>query len=52
MNTIELYEGRMTAHEIYDLLNKAGIEYELMHIFQGSRILKIVVEEEDETEET
>ena len=38
----------MTAQEIYDLLDKAGVEYEVVEIFEGARWLRIEVEEEDE----
>ena len=40
----------MTAQEIYDLLDKAGVEYEVVEIFEGARWLRVEVEEEDETE--
>ena len=39
----------MTAQEIYDLLDKAGVEYEVVEIFEGARWLRVEVEEEDET---
>ena len=42
----------MTATELYQALNAAGIEYEVVEIFEGARWLRIEVEEEDETEET
>ena len=38
----------MTAQEIYDLLDAAGVEYELIEIFEGSRFIRIEVEEEQE----
>lgn len=38
----------MTAQEIYDLLDKAGVEYEVVEIFEGARWVRIEVEEEDE----
>lgn len=41
----------MTATELYQALNAAGIEYEVVEIFEGARWLRIEVEEEDETEE-
>lgn len=40
----------MTAQELYNLLDKAGIEYEVVEIFEGARWLRIEVEE-TETEE-
>jgi hypothetical protein len=36
----------MTAQEIYALLDAAGVEYELIEIFEGSRFIRIEVEEE------
>ncbi len=40
----------MTAMELYQLLNAAGIEYEVVEIFEGARWLRIEVEEEKEEE--
>jgi len=37
----------MTAEQLYDLLEKAGIEFEVVEIFDGLRIISIQVEEED-----
>jgi hypothetical protein len=38
----------MTPQELYEALDKAGIEYELVEIFEGCRVLRIEVTEEDE----
>jgi hypothetical protein len=35
----------MTAQEVYDALDKAGIEYEVVEIFEGARWLRIEVDE-------
>ena len=40
----------MTPDELYALLDKAGIEYEVVEIFEGARWLRIEVEEVDETQ--
>jgi hypothetical protein len=40
----------MTAQELYEALNKAGIDYELIEIFEGSRMIRIEVEEQTEEE--
>lgn len=40
----------MTPQELYDLLDKAGLEYEIVEIFEGVRILRIVVDDETEEE--
>jgi hypothetical protein len=40
----------MTAQEIYELLDKAGIDFEVVEIFEGVRILRVVVYEEVEEE--
>jgi len=36
----------MTADQLYDLLEKAGIEFEVVDIFDGLRTINVVVEEE------
>ena len=41
----------MTPQELYDLLDKAGVEYEIVEIFEGVRILNIEVDEPVEEEE-
>lgn len=41
----------MTPQELYDLLDKAGVDYEVIEIFEGARFLRIVVEETEENEE-
>jgi hypothetical protein len=38
----------MTAQELYTLLDAAGVEYELIEIFEGSRFLRIEVEDENQ----
>ena len=40
----------MTPTELYDLLEKADVEYEIVEIFEGVRILSIEVN--DDKEET
>jgi hypothetical protein len=40
----------MTAQELYEALNKAGIDYELIEIFEGSRLIRIEIEEQTEEE--
>jgi len=42
----------MTAQELYDLLNKAGIEFDVVEVFEGCRWLRIDVEEQQEVEES
>ena len=42
----------MTADQLYELMDKASIEYEVVEIFEGARWLRIEVEEVDETETT
>lgn len=41
----------MTAQELYDLLDKAKVEFEIVEIFEGLRTLNFMVDEEDEDEE-
>lgn len=38
----------MTAQEVYEALDKAGIEYEVVEVFEGARWLRIEVQEENE----
>ena len=40
----------MTAQELYDVLNKAGVDFEIIEIFEGSRLIRIEVEEQTEEE--
>lgn len=40
----------MTPKELYELLDKAGVEYELIEIFEGARYLRVVVNEEEQTQ--
>ena len=40
----------MTPQELYALLDKAGVDYEVIEIFEGSRFLRVVVYEVDEDE--
>lgn len=40
----------MTPQELYELLDKADAEYEVVEIFEGARILRIEVNEEGENE--
>lgn len=35
----------MTPKELYELLDKAGVDYELIEIFEGARFLRVMVEE-------
>jgi hypothetical protein len=43
----------MTAQELYDLLDEAGIDYEVVEIFEGTRCIRVEVDEvTDEGEET
>ena len=39
----------MTAQELYEALEKAGIDYEVVEIFEGSRWLRFDVDEEEDT---
>lgn len=39
-----------TARELYDMLDEAGVEYDFIAEFEGSRLLKVRVDEEGETD--
>jgi hypothetical protein len=41
----------MTPTQLYDLLEKADVEYEIVEIFEGVRILSIEVNDEKEEDE-
>ena len=38
----------MTPQELYELLDKAGVEYEVTEIFEGVRYLRVIVKEPEE----
>jgi hypothetical protein len=39
----------MTPMELYELLNNAGVDYEVTEIFEGVRYIRVLVEEEEQT---
>jgi len=39
----------MTPKELYELLNNAGVDYEVTEIFEGVRYIRVLVEEEEQT---
>ena len=41
------YEVIMTAQELYDALNKAGIDFEIIEIFDGSRLLRVEIDDSE-----
>lgn len=43
----------MTPEQLYELLDKAGVDYEVVEIFEGARTLRVVVNDNyEEWEET
>ena len=40
----------MTAQELYELLDKAGLDYEVVEVFNGIRWIRFDVEEETNEE--
>lgn len=40
----------MSPFDLYELLDKAGIDYEIIEIFEGVRVLSIVVDEPTDEE--
>jgi len=52
MTAYELGVG-MTADELYEALDKAGIDFEVVEIFEGLRVISIMVDEvsDDDLEE-
>ncbi len=41
----------MTAQDLYDLLDKAKVEFEIVEIFEGLRTLNFMVDEDDVVDE-
>jgi len=41
----------MTPQKLYELLDKAGLDYEVVEVFEGVRWIRFDVEEEEENEE-
>jgi hypothetical protein len=41
----------MTAQELYELLDNAGVLYDVVEIYEGVRLLNVMVEEPEEDEE-
>ena len=37
----------MTAQQMYEALDKAGIEYELVEIFEGLRLIRVEVDDSE-----
>ena len=42
----------MSPFDLYELLDKAGIDYEIIEIFEGVRVLSFVVDEPTDEEPT
>ena len=40
----------MKPQELYELLNNAGVDYEVIEIFEGARFIRVIVEEEENEE--
>jgi hypothetical protein len=40
----------VTAMELYELLNNAGVEYEVTEIYEGVRYVRVIVKEENTDE--
>lgn len=40
----------MTPQELYEVLDKAGVDYEVIEIFEGARLLRIEVQEQEDKE--
>jgi hypothetical protein len=37
----------MTPMELYELLNNAGVDYEVTEIYDGVRYIRVVIQEEE-----
>lgn len=40
----------MTPAELYDALDRAGADYEIVEIFEGVRVISVIVDEQTNTE--
>ena len=40
----------MTTKQLYKLLDEAGVQYEVVEIFEGIRVIDVLVDEEDSNE--
>ena len=40
----------MTAEELYQALDKLGVEYDVVEVFEGLRVINFMVEENDDDE--
>jgi len=38
----------MTAAELYSILNENGVEFDVIEVFEGSRFIRVEIEEDDE----
>ena len=41
----------MTATELYSILNENGVEFDVIEVFEGSRFIRVEIEEDDEQEQ-
>jgi len=41
----------MTATELYSILNENGVEFDVIEVFEGSRFIRVEIEEGDEQEQ-
>ena len=47
MSELDKGADNMTATELYEAMDKAGIDFELVEIFEGARWLRVEVDEEE-----
>lgn len=38
----------MTPKELYEMLDEAGLDYEVVEVFEGARFIRVVVDEVEE----
>ena len=41
----------MTATELYSILNENGVEFDVIEVFEGSRFIRVEIDEDDEQEQ-
>ena len=41
----------MTATELYSILNENGVEFDVIEVFEGSRFIRVEIEDDEQEQE-
>jgi len=41
----------MTAAELYSILNENGVEFDVIEVFEGSRFIRVEIEDDEQEQE-